>query len=352
MLLLKNKMKKSYVVVLHVFYWLLRFTWGELADYLFITGYQFDWASFITPLSIGEYIVFMVPFYLNYFWVMPAFFKKGRMTTSWVAWVWLVVLFIFFRYFVEEFLFTKLFGSHNYNPRTTLWFYVFDNVYFGTVIIVSSIFIWATVHWKTMELEKNILAKAMVDAELKLLRSQVNPHFLFNTLNNIYSLIYHRSDKALPAIMKLSDLMRFMTNESLGDRIELDKEIGYIKSYIELEQLRASGSPTVSFTITGNITAWKIAPLLLIPLIENGFKHGIITDRKHPYMIEIRVNGNELDMITTNRINNSQKALPGGIGLSNVRQRLELLYPSKHTLQVERKDDIYICKLHIKLQKL
>ena len=342
-------MKRTNIILLHAFYWLLRFSWKEVANSLFTAGYQFDWADFVTPLSIGEYIVFMVPFYLNYFLVMPLYFKKDKMTETWISWFSIGVFFICFRYMVEEFLFTKWFGSHNYNARTSPLFYAFDNIYFGTVTIMTSIFIWATVNWKTMERERNILAKEMVDAELKLLRSQVNPHFLFNTLNNIYSLVYHRSDKALPAIMKLSELMRFMTSESSGDRVDLTKEISYIKSYIELEQLRASGDPSVSFSVTGNVAGRKVAPLLLIPIIENGFKHGVLTDKANPYVIKISVTGNELDMQTTNKINNSQKEQSGGIGVSNVRQRLELVYPGSYSLQVERKDDIYSCNLHIKL---
>ena len=342
-------MKRRYIVLLHTFYWFLSFVWTELAETLFTTGHHFDWGKFITPFWIGEFIVFMLPFYINYFIVMPRYFKQGKMLQTWLSWLALLVFFICFRYLIQEVVVNKLFDSPNYAEGTSKVFYAFDNVYFGTRTLLMSIFIWATVNWKKLENEKNTLAKEKVSAELNFLKSQVNPHFLFNTLNNIYSLVYHKSEKALPAIMQLSELMRYMTTEAPGDKIELSKEIQYIESFIALESLRVRDEVAIEFSVTGVVPGMSIAPLILIPFIENGFKHGVITDKATPFVINIAVNKNELHLLVSNKVNYNQKDAASGIGLSNVRRRLDILYTGNYTLETDKKDDAYICNLSIKL---
>jgi two-component system LytT family sensor kinase len=153
----------------------------------------------------------------------------------------------------------------------------------------------------------------------------------------------------LPAIMRLSELMRYMTTETAVDRIYLDKEIKYIDNFLELESLRVNGEAHVEFKVTGETSAVMITPLLLIPFVENGFKHGIVTDANSPFIIELTVKDNLLHLHTSNKINQSQKDSSSGIGLQNVKRRLQLIYPVKYELKNGKEWYHYICNLSINL---
>jgi two-component system LytT family sensor kinase len=246
-------------------------------------------------------------------------------------------------------LYLKWYGFHNYYDGVTSGYYIADNIYYAGSIIIPSIVIYIIVHWMKVEKEQLVLKETVLNAEVNFLKSQVNPHFVFNTLNNIYSLVYHKSEKALPAIMRLSELMRYMTTETAVDRIYLDKEIKYIDNFLELESLRVNGEAHVEFKVTGETSAVMITPLLLIPFVENGFKHGIVTDANSPFIIELTVKDNLLHLHTSNKINQSQKDSSSGIGLQNVKRRLQLIYPGKYELKNGKEGDHYICNLSINL---
>lgn len=337
-------MKRGFKYLLHLFYWFLFFGWRELAASLFSAEPAFQYEP---AFYVGAFMVFMVPFYVNYFVIMERYFRRNKMSRCWVGWISLLLFFIFFRYFIEEYLFTMLFGTHNYS-KVTLLFYAFDNVYYGANTILASIFLWAVTNWKAMEEERNSIAKEKNAAELNLLRSQVNPHFLFNTLNNIYSLSYRGSDKAPAAILRLSELMRFMTHEATADVVPLSKEIEYIRGFIELESMRTARETQVVLSVTGNIEENKIAPLILIPFVENGFKHGVVTDAERPFMIRIAVTADAIQLHCSNRIDaKNLGSHRRGTGLANVRKRLDLLYKDRYELDIKEAGDTYICELRI-----
>ncbi|SJZ50879.1 sensor histidine kinase [Sediminibacterium ginsengisoli] len=340
-------MRKSYKVLLHLLYWSYFFGWSLLARSFYKNNQPFTWADLADPLSISNYFVFLSTFYINYSIIMPRLFRHKRYKQTWLSWFLLIAYFIAIRYLVQEVLLLKWFGIHNYFKGTTLGYYTFDNIYYAASMLVMSIVFWSVENWIKNEQEKVILEREKTNAEVSFLKSQVNPHFLFNTLNNIYSLVYHNSEKSLPAILKLSELMRYMTHETNADRISLSKDIRYIESFIELQSLRATGEPAVQFTTEGDATDKQIAPLLLIPFIENGFKHGIITDRDHPFIIRLTLDNNSLHLYTRNRINKGQKDHSGGVGMENVKRRLELLYPGNYSLQIKDTGDEYICDLTI-----
>ena len=281
---------------------------------------------------------------------MPRFFNQKKNLQLAAGWLLVFAWFIGMRYWIEEVLFRKWFGIHNYFDGTSIGYYIGDNLYFAGSFIIPSIVLWIIIHWMKSEKEKMALKEAASLSEVNFLKSQVNPHFLFNTLNNIYSLVYHQSEKALPAIMRLSELMRYMTRESSVDEIQLEKEVKYIESFIELESLRVAGDAYVQLNLSGNIDGVKVAPLLLIPFVENGFKHGVVTNSEIPFAINLSVNNKVLHFRTANKINASQKDRSGGVGLQNLRRRLELIYPNRHQLVTERKDDNYICELTIELK--
>lgn len=186
-------------------------------------------------------------------------------------------------------------------------------------------------------------------SELALLRTQINPHFLFNTLNNIYSLVYQRSDDAPQAVMKLSEIMRYMLYEATSEKVLLQNEINYLKSFIELQLLRLKSKEFVSFNITGNVDNRNISPMLLIAFVENAFKHGVKRGINPGIMINLDVSDRTINFEVINycRKNDiSNKDTTGGIGLTNIKRRLELLYPNKFALDILNNDDTY----HVKLQ--
>jgi LytS/YehU family sensor histidine kinase len=204
---------------------------------------------------------------------------------------------------------------------------------------------------KGKEREKN-LVKEKLETELKFLRNQMNPHFLMNTLNNIYALARKKSDDTEEVVMKFSELLRFILYESSGQYILLTDEIKVIEDYIDLETIRYNSRLSVSFTKQIDDTSCQITPLILLSFVENAFKHGISESRFESFVhIEMKVNKGYLDFFIENTNENGGFAAPvNNIGLNNVRRQLELTY-SEYDLTVENKNNIFRVNLLINLNK-
>lgn len=199
-------------------------------------------------------------------------------------------------------------------------------------------------------IRKEQLEKQAVEAELHYLKSQINPHFLFNTLNNIHTLVYKQAPAAPEAVLRLSSLMRYMIYESNSATVPLSREMNYLQDYVSLQQLRYKKSPVVDLEVVGDTTTWYIAPLLFIHLLENAYKHSPARLEPGDIKLTIEVKENTLTFRILNPIGNSAgKTLeePGGIGLPNVRKRLALLYPEKHSLEIEKLSELFIVTLKI-----
>jgi Putative regulator of cell autolysis len=196
------------------------------------------------------------------------------------------------------------------------------------------------------ELEQKELELQNRTSELSFLRSQVNPHFLFNNLNTIYSLVYHKSEQALPAIAGLSELLRYMLYDS-SEKIELEQEISYIEKYISLQQLRFENPVAVNMKVTGNVKEMKVPPLLLIPFIENAFKHGDVSESKEWLWIDINMAGAELIFSCINTKASKNKDFTGGIGIGNVTKRLELLFKGRYKLDIRDNKHQFTVKLEL-----
>jgi len=204
--------------------------------------------------------------------------------------------------------------------------------------------------WLATQREKKELQNQTLQSELKFLKSQINPHFLFNTLNSLYALTLKKSDKAPETVLKLSEMMRYMLYECNEREVSLQKEVNYLKNYLELEKIRHGKKMGINLKINGEITNQKIAPLIFIPFVENSFKHGLSNQITEGFVnIEMHI----VDLKVRMDIENSKApALPspsskksGGIGLKNVKRRLSLLYPEKFVLDIEETPDTY--KVHI-----
>jgi sensor histidine kinase YesM len=193
--------------------------------------------------------------------------------------------------------------------------------------------------------------KHYLETELKFLRAQIQPHFFFNTLNNIYSLTLKKSDQAPEIILKLSDLMSYMLYESTAPLVPLNKEIDYLHNYLDVEQLRFGNRLTISFNIEGDTTGIQIPPMILILFLENSFKHGVKNNISNILLtIRLRVESDQLLFHVENPISEEEKDPNAkGIGLSNVRRRLDLLYGHRHTLDIRETEGRFIVTLKMPL---
>jgi two-component system, LytTR family, sensor kinase len=342
-------MKKWIKILMHSLFWFYIFAWQEVIGAMFSNKESFILSDFIHPISLSHYFLFPIAFYFNYFFILPRFYKTRKIYQSWVAWALLLFAFIFLRYMIQEVLFWHWLGIKNYYDGTSISYYIFDNLYYGGILIIMSTLFWILDDNYTSQQENLVLLEEKKTAQLVFLKNQVNPHFIFNTLNNIYSLVSSKSDKALPSIEKLSQLMRYMYKDSDAPKVNLQNEIDYITSFIDLQIIRLSNTKSILYQCSGNIAQYSIAPLLLIPFIENMFKHGILNQIEKPLEINISTINGTLQLITSNFINTLHKDQASGIGLDNVKKRLALLYPDKHTLKIETKDNIYKTTLQIKL---
>ena len=295
-------------------------------------------------LTISGFFIFLLYPFTAYI-ILIKYFKKSKRTMVLLLLAGITAI-IILRYSIEEWLYPTFFHFSNYNPATPLIFYYFDNLYFACLYSAFGIVYFFVQKDKRNQLKEAQLQLANKQTELSFLRSQVNPHFLFNSLNNIYSLVYHESEQSLTAIAKLSDLLRYMLYDT-NEKVPLQKELDYINKYIELQQMRFENTNPIQVDVSGNTDRASIPPLLLIPFVENAFKHG---DMKQPQLVKIRVSADDaaIHFNISNPIGNHQKDASGGIGLENVQRRLELLYPGRHTLQVNQTAVIFDVQLEIR----
>jgi LytS/YehU family sensor histidine kinase len=211
--------------------------------------------------------------------------------------------------------------------------------------------------WLRVQREKKKLQNETLQTELKFLKSQINPHFLFNTLNSLYALTLRKSDDAPMIVLRLSEMMRYMLYECNEKKVLLSKELKYLENYLELEKLRHSKNVDVVFNIEGEVENHMIAPLMFIPFVENGFKHGLNSSLQEGFIhIYIKIGEDYLNLEVKNSsggktMSSIEGKKSGGIGLVNVKRRLELLYPNKHDLKIREENGIYHVNMSLKLFK-
>jgi hypothetical protein len=206
--------------------------------------------------------------------------------------------------------------------------------------------------WFDQQQRNKDLENRTLQSELRFLKSQVNPHFLFNTLNNLYSLTLKKDDRAPETVLKLSDMMRYMLYECNEKQVPLEKEVNCIENYLKLEEIRQGNRCDIQYHLNGVVNGQQIAPLLFIPFIENSFKHGVNNQIGTGFVhIELDVQGEDLHLTVANGKSGQAKEEngTGGIGLENVRRRLSLLYPKKHDLKITEDENTYRVDLKLHL---
>ena len=203
--------------------------------------------------------------------------------------------------------------------------------------------------WFLNERIQRDLENQRLSAELAFLKSQINPHFLFNSLNSIYSLAYQRSETTPEAILKLSEIMRYMLYECNDNKVDLASELQYLQNYIDLQKIRFGNKAFIDFKIDGKVETQQIVPLLLIAFIENAFKHGVASNPQTPIRLLIEVDEAHLHFFMQNKKHTNNRDESGGIGLNNVKRRLDLLYPGKYNLDIRDERDTYTVELSLVL---
>jgi two-component system LytT family sensor kinase len=211
-------------------------------------------------------------------------------------------------------------------------------------------------HQVRLEHRQQSLAKEKLSAELQLMRSQINPHFLFNALNNLLAISErHEQPEISEGISRLSHLLRFIIYDTRSERIPLEQEVEFIRDYIQLNELRYSKNDPIkiTFEVSGALDNCRIAPALLVPFVENAFKHGLDAGKESFVHIRLDVSGDDLTFRITNSIHIQQRQnMPdqySGVGLENVRKRLKLIYPHKHRLVVGEETGIFKVDLNLEL---
>ena len=308
----------------------------------------FAFNSIKTIFNITFFITSIICFYINYFVIVPKFFDGDKIYKSVIVFFLSASCFVIVRYGMEEILLPAFFGIRNYTEGTKFIFYYFDNIFYSSTTIFISTTFWFFRYFIKAEIEKTELIKAKKNAELQALKTQINPHFIFNSLNNIYSLVYQNSERALPAIEELSQLLRYSTKDLEKDFISLDKEIGYIDSLTALEKLRIKNPELLKIEKNMNHPKLNISPMILVPFVENAFKHGDF--RNKGFEMKLSDENEILHFYLLNYKRDKMKDSLSGIGIENVKKRLAILYPNKHELNIESSETEFIVDLKIDLR--
>jgi len=337
-------MKKRSKILVHLFFWIYIIN-QALFPYYINKGIEKNYY-----LDVIIYVLLaLFTFYSVYLTIPPLMSLRSRILGLLLGIVLLAVLvpvrvmmeFAFWKYII-------LTPENKMLYLSSSWW--LNSVRLVIIISTYAFLIRLAIGWFDSQKLKSELLLQNQTSELALLRSQVNPHFLFNTLNNIYSLVYRKSEDAPAAVMKMSSIMRYMLFDAAADTVPLEKEIDYLKSFIELQQLRTRQKDFVSFSVGGGIEGHTIIPMLLIPFVENAFKHGNKSAPSPGIIINLTVEPGWILFEVSNYLKKGPDTAHdngSGIGLNNVRRRLELLFPGKHTLETWEENDMYHVKLII-----
>lgn len=327
----------------HLVFWLSLFIVSLVAS---IPQMGFGLA-FLTDIVNVSFFAFIV--YLNLFYLFPWYRKHKNFWYHFFSLAGAALLLTPIKT-VLFFWATTGYPEAQYSYYSNQLFSFISTFFAGASATIYQI----TNEWLVQQRDKKELESQNLQSELKFLKSQINPHFLFNTLNSLYALTLKKSDLAPEIVLKLSEMMRYMLYECNEKEVPLSKEINYMQNYLELEKLRHGNKMLIDLKVSGDLEDKKIAPLILIPFIENSFKHGVSNQVTHGFVnLELIVQENDLHMELENskapslpKINGKRS---GGIGLANVKRRMMILYPEKHALNISESPNTYKIELDLAL---
>lgn len=338
---------KRYSIALHVLIWILLLVIPYVStDQVF---------NAVDPSSDKQYLllslllsaVLLLIFYFNYFFLIPKFLLVKK--------YWLYFSCLLLAIVTVFLLCGALFFFSDFNPvNLTEANPVVEKII--PVILVNALLLWllsivSSILWTTYNRLKQTESEKL-SAQIASLKSQINPHFLFNTLNNIYATAMDTSPKAADMVDKLSEMMRYTMKDTQQDLVWLEDELNYVSNFIELQQLRLDKTVKLEYKCPEHIPALQIAPMLLIPFIENAFKHGVNAEEESNIRVDISLNNTELQLSVVNNKVAIQKDISerSGLGIENTRHRLELIYPSRHLLVINDTPKEFFVSLYLHLQ--
>lgn len=328
-----NLLQKN--IVIHFILWGFFYLAYLVAVLMFLKEETF---SYSVVYSLFQVLLCAIPVYINFYLINKLFYVRKYFLYGLCLVGTIVISSIFINYFFFL-LFDDPYKLNNYLFEVTI-----------IVIIATTIKVGVNSINQKLDLEK--IKSKQLETELGLLKAQFNPHFLFNTLNNLYGLAQKQAKGTADGIAQLSHLMRYIIYDSNVSKIELEKEIHQIEQLIKLQKLRFSEDDNISieFNIEGYVKLLQIPPMLLIPFVENAFKHGLSLCKSSFIKISLRTDDSKLYFSVENSVhttNGLQDKLDSGIGLKNVRRRLELLYPDLHELTIQQENEVFKIKLTI-----
>jgi two-component system LytT family sensor kinase len=309
------------------------------------TGLYF-WITSTFVLSV--FIVYLINFYTFCDW----FLHKKKIYFYFLSIPFSLVIFAGVRYFIQEVIVFQITGVHNYTDQSReLTYYVRDNFFFGLPAVILSALSYLFWQFQSTQQQNQELLLENKKAEFQMLKSQVSPHFLFNTLNSFYSQLILKDDEMASDILVLSDLLRYVITETDKDEAILSKEIQFIQNYIHLQKKRFEDQLYLDFVVEGNYGSEKILSSVLIHFIENVFKHGKLNNPEPKAVISISIKEDFLEITTSNFIAEGEHYSSTGIGFENLTKRLEYTYKDKFVLEKTAENNIFKTYLKIPLNK-
>ncbi|HEX7367085.1 MAG TPA: histidine kinase [Pelobium sp.] len=325
------------LVALHVAFWCMLLLPPFFFKFNGPAGSVSD--SFIYRTLINNFLLICI-FYINAYYLFPVIFKNK----NWLFYLLTLVLTLTVAYFISKYVESDIFPSKrrwNKSIIPNLFGYVF-------IVGISCSYRIIVDYFENQKTAKEKETENL-KTELSFLRSQVSPHFMFNVLNNLVSLARKKSDKMEPALLQLSSLLRYMLYEGNESKIAIEQEINYLQGYIDLQKLRFGDDVEVSFSVTGDTTDFLLEPMILIPFVENAFKHGMGTLENPKINLSLKIYADYIVFEVENDIapSSDTKDYSSGIGLINTTRRLELLYNKAHELTINETEGRYRVKLKL-----
>ncbi|MCE1188138.1 MAG: histidine kinase [Ignavibacteria bacterium] len=342
--------------ILHFLFWIC-----YLGLYTFLGGYSDrDYFNTLT-VYMGYLPLIAVSTYIFNYWLVPKFlFRQKYILFAILSCEWIIASVCCMKILYMNLVLLRFFGIAAQRMYFTHGFFYPTYLVNHLISVYTTVLVFGFIkmfrQWYFSN-ERNLqLAKEKAEAELRFLKAQMNPHFLFNALNNLYALSLKGAPQTPEMILKLASMMEFILYETNSEVIELDKELSLITDYIELEKLRYGSRLSISYSVIDDTSGILCPPLVLFPFIENCFKHGASRDSEAPWIdISLQHNGRFIKFSAINSIPDHQFGIPSfvrkGIGIDNVRQRLNLLFPNNYSLDVTNSENTYTIILELPLIK-
>jgi two-component system, LytTR family, sensor histidine kinase AlgZ len=335
---MQSFIQKHRILVVHISFWCVYFSLFYYQISFPRRGEEVNYSRAFFDASTHVLIMAGLS-YLNYFYLLPRFLIHKNLLKYLLEFIIPFTIIVTLHIYFKRYIYADLGESRRFlygskfilqHASTTL----FIAIFVGMLKFAED--------WLELEAKRKELENEKLTAELTFLKAQINPHFLFNTLNNLYYLAFTNSPNTTEVIAKLSQMMRYMIYDSNHEKVLLNKEIEYIENYIDLEKLRLNNQIPIHFEVSGEVNQVKIVPLILITFLENAFKHGVTNNATDAYiLVKLSVENQELIYTVENSKLNNTLHEKSGIGLQNVRRRLDLSYANKYRLEVQDEEKSY-----------